>query len=556
MSEAKPAEGAPEPGWGEPAYGALSTRAKLLALSGVLLGLLLAALDQTIVATATPRIVADLGGFDRFTWVFTAYLLASTTLVPIVGRLSDLYGRKWVLLTGLAIFMLGSVLSGTAQTMTQLIIYRGVQGLGAAGIMGNAFSVVADLFPPSERGRWQGLFSGMWGIASVIGPPVGGFITDNLTWRWIFYINLPVGILAVAMLLVGMPALTHHRETPRIDFSGVVLLIASVVPFLLALTWAGDLYAWGSPQIIGMFAASGALLGLFVAVERRAAMPIVPLWLFRNSVYRVVVGVVLLTGVGMFGAIIFIPLFIQGVLGASATSSGAVLIPMSLAIVATSALSGILISRTGRYRVYGSVGLAVMAAGLYLLSLMTESTSSFTAMLYMVVVGGGLGMTFPVYVIAAQNAFEHRVVGVVTASTQFFRSIGATIGVAVLGSFMAAGVLRAMNAGLAGRLAGTLPPEVVDALGDPQLLVDEAGRVAIEAGLAVQPEALAAFAEAQALLRGALTSTIQDIFLLSMGVVLLALAASLFLKEIPLRGRERGAPVPVAERVEQPEPGD
>ncbi|MEE9202304.1 MAG: DHA2 family efflux MFS transporter permease subunit, partial [Dehalococcoidia bacterium] len=333
---------------------------------GVLLGLLLAALDQTIVATALPRIVSDLGGFDRFAWVFTAYMLASTAGLPIAGKLSDIYGRKPLYLVGIAIFILGSILSGTSQTMMQLILFRGLQGLGAAVIMANAFAVVGDIFPPAERGKWMGIFGAVFGLASIVGPLTGGYITDNLSWRWVFYVNLPVGLVAAAVLLAAMPHLRDRSVKRKIDFTGAATLVAAVVSLLLALTWAGNTYPWVSPQVIGLMSFSAAMLLVFWMVERRAAEPVLPPILFANRIFNVAMGVTLLTGIAMFGTIIFLPLFIQVVIGASATWSGAVLTPMMLSLVVGSAVSGQIISRTGHYRFLGVAGMAIMSVALYL----------------------------------------------------------------------------------------------------------------------------------------------------------------------------------------------
>ncbi len=538
-----------------PLFASYPLRTKMKALAGVLIGLLMAALDQTIVATALPRVVADLGGFDRFAWVFTAYMLASTALIPIMGKLSDMYGRKWVYVGGLVIFMAGSVLSGTSQTMDQLIIFRGVQGVGAAALMGNAFTILADLFVPAERGKWQGLFGGVFAIASVIGPVTGGYLTDNLDWRWIFYINLPIGAIAIAVLLSNMPSAKYSGPRGSIDFGGAAALVAAVVPLLLALTWAGDLYAWGSVQIIGMLAWSALMVPTFLLIERSAAEPIIPLWVFRNPVYSVSILAIFMTGLGMFGAIVFIPLFVQGVVGTSATSSGAVIIPMSLSIVVSSTIAGQLISRTGHYKMFGSGGLAIMAFGLYLLSQVDESTTTTTIVRNLVVVGSGLGTTFPVYVIAVQNAFEQRVMGIVTSTTQFFRQIGGTIGVAIMGSLVAVGVQRGVRAGFDGGSEAPLPEGVREALEDPELLIDVAGRASVADELAGVAGGADAFTRAVELLRVSLADAIGDMFLLSLAFVSIAFAASLFVRELPLKGmvrRRRGqAPASTAEPAQK-----
>ena len=315
------------------------------------LGMLLAALDQTIVATALPSVVADLGGFGQFAWVFTAYMLASTTSIPIMGKLSDMYGRKWVLAAGVAVFLLGSALCGGAQDMTQLILFRGIQGLGAGSIIANSYAVVGDVFPPAQRGQWTGVVGAVFALAIILDPLAGGYITDHLTWRWIFFVNLPIGAFTLLVILFGMANVRRPQVSPGIDFRGAFALGATVVPLLLALTLAGDKYAWSSPQAVGMFAFSALMGLLFFMAERSASQPLIPGFLFRNPIFTAAIIVTFLTAIGMFGAIMFIPLFVQGVTGSSATSAGLTLMPMMLSGIIAAVVAGHLISRTGRYRI-------------------------------------------------------------------------------------------------------------------------------------------------------------------------------------------------------------
>ena len=296
-------------------------------MSGVLLAMFLASLDQTVVVTAIPRIIADLDGFDRFTWVTTAYLLASTTVVPIVGKLSDMYGRKWFFVFGIAIFLVGSVLAGLSQNMTQLIIFRGVQGIGGGTIMANSLITVADLFPPEERGKYQGLLGSVFALSSLFGPTVGGFITDQLSWHWVFFINLPVGIPITALFIVLFPRVNPSKRERRMDITGIATLIFAVVPLLLALSWGGSQYDWVSAQILGLFGFASAMTLVFLANERRAYEPIMPLWIFSHPTVTISLIAVFLTGFAFFGIIVFVPLYFQGVLGSSPTDSGSFLDP-------------------------------------------------------------------------------------------------------------------------------------------------------------------------------------------------------------------------------------
>ena len=397
-------------------FEALPRRQIILTMGGVMLALFMASLDQTIVSTALPRIVADLGGFDRFTWITGAYLIASTTTVPIVGRLSDLYGRKNFYVLGIAVFLAGSVLSGLSQTMDQLIAFRAIQGLGAGVMMANSFAAVGDLFPPAERGKYQGFLAAVFGVSSVIGPIMGGFITDTLSWNWVFFINIPIGIPIVILFVLFFPAHKPVQQEHHLDVVGIVALILTIVPLLLALTWGGVQYPWQSPQVLGPLVLSGVALAAFIWIELRAPEPIMPLGMYKNSIVSLSLLATFGTGFGMFGAIVFIPLYFQGVLGASATSSGSFLTPMMLGIVFGAATSGQALSRLGsRYRLQGLLGIGLMAAGLYLVSTMTTETTFGTAVIYIVIMGVGLGVTFPVFTLAVQNSVPHRLLGVATS---------------------------------------------------------------------------------------------------------------------------------------------
>lgn len=412
-------------------------------LAGLMLTLLLAALDQTIVGTAMPRIIAQLDGFERYAWVTTAYLLTSTIAVPVAGKLSDMYGRKFFLVAGSGAFVAFSALCGAAgdlpaflgDGMNQLILFRALQGLAGGMVMGMVFTVIGDLFPPAVRGRYQGLFSGIWGIASVLGPTLGGWITDHYSWRWVFYVNLPVGLLALTALVVAFPHVEAPPRSGRVDYAGIFTLVGWIVPLLLALTFVTEL-GWTHPLILGMLIGAAAMLALFLVVEAKAQNAILPLTLFRNRVFAVSAVVVFLVSVCMFGAMMFVPLFMQAVLGVSATSSGNLLTPLMLMVVAGSIVSGQLVSRLGSYKIFSVVGLAVMVGGMVLMAHMGLDTTRWEVIRNMMTLGAGLGLTMPLYTLIVQNSVDRSQMGVATAATQFFRSIGGTVGAAVLGTVM------------------------------------------------------------------------------------------------------------------------
>ena len=518
----------------------LARRQVMLTMGGVMLGLFLAALDQTVVGTAMPRIIADLGGFDRFTWVTTSYIVASTTVVPIVGRLSDMYGRKRFYIGGIAIFLVGSLLSGFSQTMEQLIAFRAVQGLGGGVMMALAFITVGDLFTPAERGKYQGFVAAVFGLSSVIGPTLGGFITDTLSWHWVFYLNLPLGVLIIGLLVGFFPSIKPPNTRRQIDVLGMALLILAVVPILVGLSLGGSQYEWLSPQVIGPLLLAGIALPIFVAVELRAPQPIMPLGIYRNGIVSLSLIAVFCTGFGMFGGIIFIPLFFQGVLGASATSSGTFLTPMMLGMVIGSALAGQALSRLGgRYRIQGILGLAIMVTGMILVSRMTANTSFSSAVTNIVIAGFGLGITFPTFTIAVQNAVPHGVLGVATAATQFFRSIGGALGLAVLGSFM--------SSRFASGLSNSLPTQVKEAIpasrlsefaNNPQALMSSDALSSVQAAFGqMGPKSAELATQFLQTLRETLASAIGDVFLLGVATLVVAMVATAFLRERPLRER-------------------
>src|SRR5256886_13517759 len=439
-------------------------------LIGVMLGMLLASLDQTIVGTALPHIVADLGGLEHYAWVVTAYLLASTVTVPIYGKLSDIYGRRVFFIGGMIIFLIGSALAGTSQNMTQLIIYRGIQGLGAGGMMPIALAIIGDLFSPAERGKWQGLFVAVFGLSAIIGPTLGGWITDNWGWRWVFYVNMPVGIIAILTAGFVLPKLVTRREH-IIDYLGVVTLVAGTVPLLLAFSWAGTQYAWDSWQIISLFSFSVVMLIIFFLVEVRATEPIISPQLFKNSIFTVSTIAMFLVSAGMFGAILYLPLFVQGVLGNTATDSGLVLTPLMLGFMFSSIVGGQLLSRTGRYKILAMIGFTIAAIGMFMLSRMTPNTSQGEVVRNMLVTGLGIGVMMSLFTIVVQNAFPYRQLGEVTASLTFFRSIGSTMGVAVMGTIMTNEFHNALQSNIPAILKHIVSADRLAQLENPQLLL-------------------------------------------------------------------------------------
>ncbi len=427
----------------------------LVVFTGLMLVLLMAALDQTIVATALPTIVGDLGGLSHISWVVTAYLLAQTAVTPIYGKLGDLYGRKIVLQIALVVFLAGSALCGAAQSLTELIVFRGLQGLGGGGLMVGTMAAIGDVVSPRERGRYQGIFGAVFGLASVIGPLLGGLLTTSFSWRWIFYVNLPLGAVAFGVLAVTLPSRRGEGHY-RIDYLGAAVLAAALSCLVLLCTLGGTDYPWGSPTIIGLGVAALALVVTFVFIEQRAAEPVLPPRLFGDRVFTVTSAIGLVVGFALFGSVTYLPLFLQVVLGATPTGSGLQILPLMGGLLITSITSGQLITRTGRYKPFPIAGTAIMVVGLFLLSTMGPHTSGLTASAYMFVLGLGLGLVMQVLVLAVQNAVDYKDLGVATSGATLFRSIGGSVGTAVLGSIFS-NRLSAELVAVLPRAAGSSP---------------------------------------------------------------------------------------------------
>jgi EmrB/QacA subfamily drug resistance transporter len=437
---------------------------KLLILGAVLLSLFLAALDQTIVATALPAIVRDFHGIDMVSWISTGYLLASTAMVPIYGKLSDMYGRKPVLLWGIVMFLVGSALSGIAGSMIQLIAFRVLQGMGAAAITSTAFATPADLFVAADRPKYMGLFGGVFGLASVIGPFLGGLLTDQLSWHWVFYVNLPLGLIALAFIIVKMPQLASGVRA-RIDWLGTLLLIGAVVPLMLGLTLDKTVYPWSSPLIIGIFAIGLVCTALFLAVELRVASPVISLDLFRNRTFAVGVVASLMSGAALFGAVLFLSLFLVNVLGLSATEAGIAQIPLMVGFVLSSNVSALLVQRFGRYKPFIIAGFAIMTIGFIFLARITPTTSVYDIAWRVFLVGLGLGPAMPLLSLAMQNAARPHQIGAVTANRQFFQQLGQAIGGAVFGVVLSTTLTVELQKNFT-PIAQSLPPAAQVAL-DP-----------------------------------------------------------------------------------------
>jgi EmrB/QacA subfamily drug resistance transporter len=488
----------------------MTHRQILLVLSGLMLGMFLAALDQTIVATALPTMAGELGGLEHLSWVVTAYLLTSTASAPLYGKVSDLYGRKIVFQFAIVTFLVGSVLAGMSQSMGQLIIFRAIQGIGAGGLIVMAMTVVGDVLSPRERGRYQGYFGAVFAVASVAGPLLGGFFVDNLSWRWVFYVNIPVGLLAL-FVVASVLDLPFRRQAHPVDYLGSVLLVSGVSALLMVTVWGGSEYEWGSPMILGLAAAGVLLILLFLIQERRAEEPLLPLRLFRDRTFTITSAAGFIVGVGMFGGIVFLPLFLQVVLGASPTNSGLLLIPLMAGIVVSSTMSGRMITRTGRYKVFPLIGTSLMALGLWLLSSMGPETNLVQTSTYMLVLGVGVGQVLQVLVIAVQNAVDARDLGIATSSATFFRSLGGSFGTALFGAILASR--------LASDLAGVLP-------GGAEGNGDLAGSVEMIAQL---PDG------ARQAVVGVFADAITSAFAVAVPIALAALVLIIFLPELPLR---------------------
>jgi EmrB/QacA subfamily drug resistance transporter len=542
MSDADHASGAPHERAAEPPR--LSQRRRILILIGVFVVMVFGALDQTIVGTAIPRIIADIGGMQAYSWIFTAYMLASTVTVPIYAKLSDLYGRRPFFLFGTILFILGSALAGVSNSMPMLILCRALQGLGAGAVLALGQTIVGDIFPPAERSKWHGLIAAVFGVVILVGPVAGGYVTDHWGWRWIFYINLPIGLLGLALSWVFLPRASGNRAR-RVDALGAALLVAAMVPLLLGLSGGGSQLPWTSAPILGLLSAALFFFVLLAVAERRAEEPIVPIALFRNDVYAISAAAILLLNMALFGAVAYLPLFVQVVQGATATDSGTILMPLLVSFIVSAIISSQIAARTRRYRILVLAMFALGTFGMYLFSRMDASTTQGTVMRNMVITGLGVGGLSTMFTIIVQNAVPPERLGEGTGGVQFFRSIGGALGVATLGSIMSNRFQALLLQRVPADQASGLTPGELDALSN-WLLRGSRAKVP------VPPPSIRGLAPADFAPGGSMTGTLQIsleqaislIFTISACLLGVGVLITLFLREIPLRNTKKGEELP------------
>jgi EmrB/QacA subfamily drug resistance transporter len=527
----------------EPGTRQFSRRTIAFTLMGTMLVTFIATLDQTVVGTALPRIVADLQGFDQIAWVTTIYLLTSTVTIPIYGKLSDLLGRKPIFLVGIVVFLSGSALSGAAHSMTQLVIFRALQGIGAGGLQPIATAVVGDLFPPRERGRWVGITSSSYALASIVGPLAGGLLTDAISWRWVFYINLPLGLIALFVLAFLMPSLRTPNKRVVIDYIGSLLVVLATLPLLLGFSWAGDKFAWLSWQSLGLFGSSLLLFVLLVVYstrqERLGREPVVEPGMFKDvRVFSVSLLASMLISIVLLGSVYFLPVFLQSVTGVSATNSGLALMPLALASIAGAVLGGQLITALGRYKWIALTGAAIMIAGILLLLRLDIHATSLDVVIALLVLGVGVGSGLSLYTITVQNAMPGRI-GQATSAVVFFRQLGQSIGLAAIGAVVTTSYVPAFYRALPAGLKQVMPPQLLKIFENPLVLLSPDAMTPIRASFEHNgAQGHAAFNAVLNAVKLGLAESIHDAILLSLGLMIFTFIVVCFLKEIPLRSRK------------------
>ncbi len=508
--------------------GYLSHRQILVVMAGLMVGMFLAALDQSIVGTALPRITSELGGLDKLSWVVTAYLLTATSSTPLWGKISDLYGRRLLFQIAIVTFLIGSVLAGFSANIDQLIAFRAVQGLGGGGLMSLALATIGDVVPPRERGRYQGYFAAVFGTSSVLGPVLGGFFADGPGWEWIFFMNVPLGLGALVVTSSALK-IPHVRREHTIDYLGAAVVVGAVSSFLLYTAWAGPDLGWLSGTALALLIGGFVLTGVFILVEFRAVEPIIPMRLFANSTFSIANGFGFLIGIAMFGSMIFLPVYLQVVDGMSPTRSGLAMLPMVVGIFTTSIGAGQIMTRTGRYKPFPMVGALTVAAALVMLSRLTSDTPYWYAGLSMYVLGLGLGLTLQVLVVIVQNSVDRADMGVATSSVTFFRQMGGSFGTALFGAILASRLSVHLADATAALPAGTTPPANLEEVSN-------------------NVQAIASLpAAVREVVTGAFSSSLHDVFLTAVPLVLIAFVVATFLKEVPLGERVTPEPGPTRE---------
>jgi EmrB/QacA subfamily drug resistance transporter len=520
----------------------LTHKQKITIMIALMAAMFFAAINQTIVSSAMPRIIAELNGLQYYSWVITIFMLCSTIATVLSGKLSDIYGRKPFLLFGIIIFMIGSFLTGLSTDIFQMIIYRGLQGVGAGILMSTTITAVGDLFAPRERAKWTGIMMAIFGFSSVLGPTLGGVMIDHMDWKWLFWAFLPLGIVAFVMIWRMFPKVVR-KTSESIDYWGSLFLSLSIVSLLLGFSWAGTKYDWGSPEILSLFAATVVGVIILIFIERKVKSPVLPLSLFKNGIITISYAVGFLMNAGMLGAMIYLPFFVQGVEGLSPTQSGFVNIPMSIMMIVLSTIAGRWISKTGKYKVYALSGLVIMVISMLMLANMHSVGMAVASML---VFGLGLGLSMPVFTLTVQNAVPSSQLGVATASSTLFRNLGGTIGIAILGSVMNSAMTRNLGKALASNDAldfSKLDPATAEqfkTLLTPQTLLAQPELKAVRAAL--PDDTLAFFNQMIDTLRSALSDTVSEIFYIGAALLVIAFVLTLFLKEIPLRTSENITP--------------